>query len=337
MRRRACLALLFLLAAAAHARDADGFLDVIITPNNGVPVIVAPGDTFEATLTERAALRLIGPGGTAVPLEPGWSALPGEMYRAVCPVPSALEPGTYALEALTEDGRTDTNIRAVFLAEALQDYAVVHLTDVHIGKPNRDPDPETRFRRLLEHVNGINAAFVLITGDLTEHGSPEQFQRFLEVLDICELPTFVCAGNHDRQGRNYERIFGPLVYSFEYGPDGFLVFDTKDFLVADPLDTQMGDLERLRRAIKPQRWSIGATHRYEPMMSMRSQLILFVDDPLDCLIVGHWHRESEVKRVPWGTTPIIATPAAVDGAWRLIFVTQTGIHPQSVQTLPDAE
>jgi len=213
------------------------------------------------------------------------------------------------------------------------DYPVVHVTDVHIGKANRDPAPDVMFRRLIEHVNGIKAAFVLITGDVTENGTPEQFRTFIEILDTCVLPTFVCVGNHDRQGLNYENTFGPLVYSFQYGPDGFLVFDTKDFITADNLDAQVGELQRLRRAIKPSRWSIGVTHRYEPSMSMRSQLVLFVDDPLDGLLFGHWHRESEVKSVPWGTTPIVVTPAAVDGAWRLILVTQTGIHPQEVQML----
>ena len=72
-------------------------------------------------------------------------------------------------------------------------------------------------------------------------------------------------------------------------------------------------------------------HRYDPAMSMRSQLVLFVDDPLDFLMFGHWHSESEEKRVPWRTTPLVVTPAAFDGAWRLILVTQTGIHPQDVQ------
>ncbi len=331
--RRLCWVLpVLLMAAAAYGRNADGTLDLIVTPNNGVPVIVAPGDAIEATLAEHAALRLVGADGAAVNLEPEWKDLPGGMQRAACTVPSSLGPGTYALEAAA-GGRTDTNVRSVYVAAMLNDYPVVHITDVHIGKANRDPAPEEVFRRLIEHVNSIKAAFVLITGDITEGGAPGQFRQFLEVLDTCVLPTFVCAGNHDRNILTYEQTFGPLVYSFTYGPDGYLVFDTKDFLVADELDAHSGELQRLRRAIKPARWSIGATHRYDADMSMRSQLVLFVDEPLDYLIFGHWHRENEQRGVPWGTTPIVATPAAVDGAWRLILVTQTGIHPQEVQQL----
>ncbi|HNV20016.1 MAG TPA: metallophosphoesterase [Candidatus Hydrogenedentes bacterium] len=330
MRRLLWIWPVLVLGAAAHARHADGTLDLIITPNNGVPVIIAPGEPFEATLARRGALRLVSAEGRTLDLDPDWTALPGGMHRATCPTSGKLATGTYALEAVAE-GRTDTNARAVFVTHPMPDYPVVHLSDVHIGRPNRDPAPEAVFRRLLEQINGIRAAFVLITGDLTQDGKPEEFRRFLEALDTCVLPTFVSAGNHDRTALNYEKTFGPLVYSFRYGPDGYLVFDTKDFVIADALDTQVGELQRLRRAIKPLRWSIGATHRYDPAMSMRSQLVLFVDDPLDFLMFGHWHSESEEKRVPWRTTPLVVTPAAFDGAWRLILVTQTGIHPQDVQ------
>ncbi|MFO7975539.1 MAG: metallophosphoesterase, partial [Candidatus Hydrogenedentota bacterium] len=312
MRRLRWILPLMVVAAVANARNADGILDIIITPNNGVPAIIAPGEAFEATLTARASLRLVDTDGDTVALEPEWSDLPGGLHRATCTISSKLAVGMYALEAVTE-GHTDTNVRSVYIASMLSDYPIVHITDVHIGKADRDPAPKAMFERLIEHVNGIKAAFVLISGDVTENGTPEQFRTFIEILDTCVLPTFVCAGNHDRQGLNYEKTFGPLVYSFQYGPDGFLVFDTKDFITADNLGPQVSRLQRLRRAIKPSRWSIGMTHRYEPSMSMRSQLVLFIDDPLDCLIFGHWHRESEQRGLPWGATPIVVTPAAVDG------------------------
>ena len=107
------------------------------------------------------------------------------MHRATCPTSGKLATGTYALEAVAE-GRTDTNARAVFVTHPMPDYPVVHLSDVHIGRPNRDPAPEAVFRRLLEQINGIRAAFVLITGDLTEGGEPEQFQEFLTLLEALQ-------------------------------------------------------------------------------------------------------------------------------------------------------
>jgi len=68
---------------------------------------------------------------------------------------------------------------------------------------------------------------------------------------------------------------------------------------------------------------------------MRSQLSLFVDAPLDLLLFGHWHRENlpEEKNVFWGTTPIVVTPAAVNGAFRIVSVGAQRIQPLPVEQM----
>jgi hypothetical protein len=125
---------------------------------------------------------------------------------------------------------------------------------------------------------------------------------------------------------------------FWFGKDGFLSYDTKDYSSASELGPQDGLLEVYRRAIKPARWSVGLTHRYEPMQGIRSQLVLFVDDPLDFLLFGHWHRENtaEQRAVPWGTTPITVVPAAINGRYRLIDVTERGLRPRPFLEIPPA-
>ncbi|MDQ1255611.1 MAG: Metallophos protein [Candidatus Hydrogenedentes bacterium] len=319
MMRRACV--LVLLAASAAAREPDGTLGLIQTPNNGMPALVRAGETFDAVLRQQAALRLTGVDGE---LAVEWQTLPGGHARGKCLVPAGTPPGCYALEA-----DADRNARAVYVYDAFPDtYAIAHLSDTHIGSGKGERTPEAILGDVLAAVNASGAAFALVTGDLTHGGEPDQFRAFIEALDTCTLPTFVCPGNHDRTALNYERFFGPLVYSFRFGQDGYLSFDTKDFNTADELGTQDADLEILRRAIKPCRWSIGFTHRYEMSMGMRSQLILFVDNPLDVLIFGHWHRANteDEERVPWGTTHITVVPAAVNGSMRLIDVGPPGFQ-----------
>lgn len=352
-------AVLFLFVSAGWARAPDGTLDLIITPNNGVPVIACAGDSFEAVLREKCALRLVE-GNRAYGLSTEWHELPGSVMAARCTIPLDAASGAYALEAIAD--RTDVNTRSVYVVDSFPDvYTVVHITDTHVGS-NRHPRPsEAIFQDLLDAVSAqrilieeiwtrtegdeseedVHAkdgdrvpplVFAVITGDLTEDGDPEQFRAFVELLDRCELPTFVCPGNHDRRGLNYENTFGPLTYLFRFGEDGYLSFDTKDYIIADSAGSQDGLLEIYRRAIMPARWSIGLTHRYDPMMGMRCQLILFVDNPLDCLLYGHVHRENrpEERTVPWGTTPIIITPAAIDGAFRLVHVYANRIAPGPV-------
>ena len=64
-------------------------------------------------------------------------------------------------------------------------------------------------------------------------------------------------------------------------------------------------------------------------MGIRAQLTLFVDDPLDYVLYGHYHREADDQDgIPWGKTKIIMTPAAINGQFRIVTVDPNGLHPQ---------
>lgn len=336
--RRWLFFFVILLAGSAEARNTDGTLGLIRTPNDGVPAIVKPGEAFEADLSQRTALKLVGP-DPAPELMVEWRDAPGGRAVARCKVAGGAKPGAYALEA--DDGaKSDRNVRAVFVREEFPPlYAIAHVTDTHIGSNRNALTSQEIFKAVIAKLNTSGAAFAVITGDLTEGGAPEQFQSFIEILDTCTLPTFVCPGNHDRQGLNYENVFGPLTYMFRFGEDGYLSYDTKDFDVADELGRQDADLQMFRRALKPSRWCIGLTHRYEPDQGMRSQIILFVDDPLDYLIFGHRHKENgkDDKGVPWGTTRYTVTPAAINGAIRFFDITAEGVHPRPFETVIDVD
>ena len=335
MKKHCLLITLLLLAGSAFAREPDGTLGLIQSPNNGVPVMAVAGDTFEAITQGRARLRLVGL-LQSHPIETVWTDLPGGLARGISAIPADLPIGRYALEAVSGE-RRDRNERAIFIRDRFPEYYVfAHLSDVHIGKTRGAArDSETVFREVIEAINASEAAFALITGDLTENGDEDQFRRFIEGLDACTLPTYVCVGNHDRKARNYERFFGPFTYRFRFGRDGYLVYDTKDFVTADELGPQDGLLHRYRRELKSCRWMIGATHRYEAMMGMRAQLILFVDDPIDYLFFGHWHRENTPDQiiVPWGQTHVSVVPAAINGVYRLVDVTAGGLIPRPISRI----
>lgn len=331
------IGLVFLLvgfALPAAARNPDGTLGLLVTPNDGMPALVATGETaFEAVATAEAALVLDTDAGP-IPVEVVWTPAPGGRFRGQCGLPEGLGTGLYTLRA-TVDGVEDANARAVAIVPPPGDvYAIAHVSDTHIGSGRHARSSNDIIRDVFSAVNESGAALCLITGDLTENGEAPQFQDFLAVLDRCTVPTFVCPGNHDRKGTNYTQFFGPMVYWFHFGRDGYLSFDTKDFVTAPDTGEQPGQLEIGRRAIKPSRWSIGFSHRFEGSQGMRSQLSLFVDNPLDYLLFGHWHRENtaEERAVPWGKTRISVVPAAIDGTFRVIDVTPQGLHIRPFET-----
>ena len=327
-----------IMPSQGMARNSEGLLDVIETPNNGIPAITIPDGTFDAVLKAEAPLSLVGE-GASVPLQPEWTPLSGGRFRTTVRVPAGTSPGMYALVA-GGDGAEDTNQRSVCVRESFPEYYVIaHLTDVHMGAQRNVRSSADVFRDLLAFVNASEASFAVITGDLTDSGEMFQFKQFLDILDTCTIPTFVCAGNHDRKELNYERVFGPDCYMFRFGKDGYISYDTKDFTMADESGAQDSDLQIFRRAVKASRWSVGLTHRYEPEMGLRAQIVLFVDDPLDHLIFGHWHRvNTDAERaVPWGTTPMTVTPAAFDGMLRFFDMTESGIKPREPQKAAPTE
>jgi predicted phosphodiesterase len=318
----------FLCAALpwiAQARDLDGSLGLIRTPNDGMPAIVLPGESFTAEVAAKADLFLRA-GDAEFPVDSEWTEWPGDRFTATCSVPPHLPPGRYSLVARTGDIE-DVNLRSVYVYKSFPDtYTVAHITDTRIGSKRHPRSSEAIFAGIVDALNEAEPDLVLVTGNLTEEGSLEQFESFLSTLNELKAPTFVCAGSRDRQGRNYKAFFDKARYAFRFGPDGYLAFDGKDYVVADGLGTEVAELQRLRRSIKSSRWSIGFTHRYEPRMGILAQLILFVDTPLDFLVFGQWHREAPLDEiaVPWGSrhgrTRMVLTPAAIDGQLRYVEV-----------------
>ena len=333
----AVTSLLIVYSCASFARDENGMLGRLIAPNSGVPTLALAGGEFEVMCREQTALALVS-GPTRVNLSHEWRTPAGGVQHGVCTVPQGTAPGMYALDA-----GDDINTRAVFVYESFPaTYAVAHLTDPHVGSVAHARTAAAILADLVTHLNASDAAFAVVTGDLTEHGTAEEFAVFIGVMEGCRLPTFVTPGTHDRGlpvGRVYEQFFGPAEYAFRFGEDGYLAFDTSDAAPVDDLGPQAGVIERLRREIKAARWQVGLTYRYDPNMGMRTQLALFVDAPLDFLLFGHLHRENSVEEivVPWGRTVALTGPAALDGGLRYIDVKPEQPFPRAAEIVAAVE
>ena len=258
MRRLPCLrvfcsvALVAIACLAASARNLDATLGLIMRPISTVPTIVKAGDSFEVTIRadqpveELRAVMYRGPEMIPVlthtreqpPLEPK-----DGLVTVRVTAPGTTQPALYNLYVRADPGRRDdTAERAVkVVAEWPDTYSFAHVTDVHIGRQD-PPFRDQVFRRTASEINRLGVDFVLITGDLTDQGTPEQYRTFLQLLDHFDAPTFVTPGNHDR-GANaefgapdsiYERYCGPANYAFDFGRHRYLSLDTRwgdEFLV----------------------------------------------------------------------------------------------------------
>lgn len=83
-------------------------------------------------------------------------------------------------------------------------YKLLVMTDIHLleaGGTIIDLDPSTQFKRALDHALGAHpdAQALVLTGDLTHHGRPEQYAVLREIMSDIEMPVIYLIGNHDER------------------------------------------------------------------------------------------------------------------------------------------
>ncbi|MFZ1743376.1 MAG: phosphodiesterase [Pontixanthobacter sp.] len=83
---------------------------------------------------------------------------------------------------------------------------IAQMTDIHIGfDPDAKPEElnRIRFRATLDRLLGASNPIdmLVLTGDLTDHGDNESFEKTAGLLAKCDMPIYSIPGNHDtREG-----------------------------------------------------------------------------------------------------------------------------------------
>lgn len=76
---------------------------------------------------------------------------------------------------------------------------IAQISDVHIGGPSVGSGQ--RFSMAIDEINAMTRApdLVLLTGDLTHNGMPEEWHELCERLGVLRAPWQAIAGNHDQK------------------------------------------------------------------------------------------------------------------------------------------
>jgi len=83
-------------------------------------------------------------------------------------------------------------------------FVFAHLSDTHLGQDRQDGGSRARSRteRVLRCLNGLPGELdaVLLTGDVTDHGSAPEYAEAAKLLADSRYPLLHCPGNHDARG-----------------------------------------------------------------------------------------------------------------------------------------
>jgi 3',5'-cyclic AMP phosphodiesterase CpdA len=84
---------------------------------------------------------------------------------------------------------------------------VAHISDTHIGGP---PDALARAEMVLRHLLALDPRpdVLLVTGDVADHGLPDEYAAARAVLDAWTGPLLVGTGNHDVRGTFARSMLG---------------------------------------------------------------------------------------------------------------------------------
>lgn len=74
-----------------------------------------------------------------------------------------------------------------------------------LGDLHYDPTRGTTFRNMFAAINK-RADILVLCGDMTTHGKPEQMQGFVEELAGIEIPIVAVLGNHDHEAGLHEEL-----------------------------------------------------------------------------------------------------------------------------------
>lgn len=119
-------------------------------------------------------------------------------------------------------------------------FNLVQISDLHIRKPGQLAygrlDTSVYLKTTVESVLRLRQrpSAIVVTGDLTDFGRPEEYQSLRELLSPLDIPTYLLPGNHDDRDQlrasfadhAYMGSEGFIQYRVDLGPVTLLALDT---------------------------------------------------------------------------------------------------------------
>ncbi|HEY3553257.1 MAG TPA: metallophosphoesterase, partial [Solirubrobacterales bacterium] len=111
---------------------------------------------------------------------------------------------------------------------------LAQLSDLHICDEWEGVDPVAQVERVVEAIRALpnRPDAVLVSGDLADDSSLENYARARELMERLDAPLYVLAGNHDDRGRLREAFAlpgagdEPINYTAEVGGLRLVLFDS---------------------------------------------------------------------------------------------------------------
>jgi 3',5'-cyclic AMP phosphodiesterase CpdA len=241
------------------------------------------------------------------------------------------------------------------------EYFFVQIADPQFGSftgdPNRFEQETLNFEFVIETINRLRPAFVVVCGDLVHHeGDPGQIAEYKRIIGLIDpsIPLYSASGNHDI-GNNptpeslalYRASIGPDRYSFRHADLVGIVLNST--IMMEPAlveDEEAAQRVWLRNELEGARasgarsimvfqhhpffiGSVGETNANSvPLRTRDAYLSLFREFDVRFAFAGHLHRNAEAAEGDFNmiSTSAVGPPLGNDGSGiRVVIVRPTGV------------
>ena len=371
--------------AAEHVEEIYEFGEasfIIFYPRCSAPAIVEKGAAFTIILKNFSYSNV------EVKISTAYEPVVDEIYleilsfngsNVVAKIPEETPEELYNLTVIGITGCQHfekTEPRAVSVVDSIDgNFTFAHITDFHIGDPRgmkvsiKETIGWKAAKKCIQEINLLHPDFVIMTGDLVfgqlypfEYSF--EYETLYEILQQFDVPTFLCPGNHDgyiqcgQDGLKFwQKYFGPLHYSFDYGNAHFIMANSYDwpkknrigfsyvvfqwggYIQEEQLEWMENDLKESNAKLK-----VIALH-HNPLWDTandslirkigyvgRKELLSFIEEyGVNAVLAGHVHHDDVT--IQNDTIYITTTTAASDlgkedayWGYRLIKVKNWGIY-----------
>ncbi|HAU21388.1 MAG TPA: phosphodiesterase [Erythrobacter sp.] len=216
---------------------------------------------------------------------------------------------------------------------------IAQMTDIHIGfEPDAKPEELNRIRfrqtlaRLLDQPNTPD--MLVLSGDLTDRGDAESFDKITKELEACPFPVYPLVGNHDTReellrafpdcpsedGFIHYAVEGDglrvlMLDTFEDGRHGGAFCDDRKAWLSDQLNSHSNTPTLIFMHHPPVVSGIGWMDpaENEPWM-LRLAAAMRGHEQVLAIHCGHLHRPivTRFAGIPLGVTPSVAPLVAMD-------------------------
>lgn len=292
----------------------------IAWPRVGYPAVHVPGGLLEVGTDAEGSLALER-AGQLTPLDTQWSAAPAGMHIGRVVLPPAISPGRYTLQLTGPSGTTSRPGAVQVLEKVPDDYAVA------VVRSAVSSEGAVSAGDLNAALSGASVNLAVLVGPLAPQGTAQEMEKLEAQILALDMPVFLCPRSSDLKAPAFVEHFGDGFHGVTYGNDGYLFLGAGLFAQDPQTHGRLGEAHRLRRALRASRWSVGVAGDYGLGWDLRSQMALFVDDPLNALITATAPPEVGAT-VPWGKTTLILPPPAPQGPITILDVSANGIRPR---------